>query len=648
MGETRKRRKSKGQKKTPFFCRIPIHLPAFNSSSKNNKIGNNFYDWVNSEWEHKISVPAFENDFGISEEVERCIFQESKKILEKFKHSPRSEEEKMYQTLAESCLHSASQHTSVEYLKSILQSLYCIQTVDDIVKHFAILNTSRFSSLLNFQYHITPEKTVELCIDSNVPGLPISYYHDKEKSSKYKNTLRELGNLLDIESLDKIYSFERALVHLSENLWSPTKYKCKGSTLLHKFPKFPWDIWFRQSNLSNWKQMTIYYTSPRWIRKISRLLHEVPVSYWKKYLARCYILDSIHYLPPPFDELDFGFFYKHSQGQRTKLPQQELFVQIVHDYLQDSFSRIFWEEVGDDHLVDELDTFGKTLIEAGIKRLATTEWLEPETRKKAIEKVQAMRLECVRPSRWAPFTPRTLDSKNLLKNIFILGEQNTQSLLDRIGKQYMYWEEGLYRVNAYYFNENNELMIPFGTVIHPFYSRAQPSAWNLGALGSIIGHEMCHGFDEDGKDYNPQGLKKKWWTRKDNREYKKNAQKLIKLYNSEHIGNTHVNGKKTLSENIADLGGVGISLEALKKELEGVSEEARLEAYRLFFIAYATSWRTKVRREKLETAIGVDPHAPAYLRVNFVVNQFDEWYEAFGIQEDAELYRKPEDRIRIF
>jgi putative endopeptidase len=650
MGETRKKRKIKEQKKKPFFCRIPIQAPVFNSLSPSQQveIGTNFYTWVNGSWLKETPIPEFENDFGVSEEVERCIYKESKKILDSFKESPRSKEEEMYKTLAESCLHSASQHTSVEFLKEILISLHCIQTVEDVVKHFAILNRSRFSSILNFQYHITPEKTVELCIDSNSPGLPGSYYHDREKIQKYKESLKTLGKLLDVPQLEKIFGLERTLVYLSNELWSSEPNKCKGTTLLHKFPKFPWDIWFINSGLPDWKHMTLYYTSPRWIRKISKLLHEVPISYWKTYLARCYILNSIHFLPPPFDEIDFDFFGRHSQGQRTKLPQNELFVQIVHEYLQDSFSRIFWKYTGEESIVHEIDAFGEHLRNAAITRLETVEWLEPVTRKKAIEKVQAMKLENVRPSRWAPFTPLDLDSKNLLKNIFTLGQQNTQSLLDRIGKHYQYWEEGIYRVNAYYFNQNNELMIPYGTVIHPFYTKQQPIAWSYGALGSIIGHEMCHGFDEDGKDYNPQGLKKKWWTRKDNREYAKKTKQLIEVFNSEQIGNTHVNGEKTLSENIADLGGVGISLQALKATLEGVSEKEKLDAYRLFFIAFAVSWRTKVRHQKLKTAIGVDPHAPAYLRVNFVVNQFDEWYEAFQIPETSELYRKPEDRIRIF
>jgi putative endopeptidase len=648
MGDRRRTRKKSKQKK-PFSCPIPIQAPASNSFFQTNRpLGSDFYTWVNKEWLKHTRIPEFENDFGVSEEVERCVARHAQKLLARFKENPRTPEEQMYKTLAESCLHSAAQHTSVEYLQELLGTLHCIQSVEDVVKHFAVLNRCRFSSIFNFQYHITPSKQIELCIDSNSPGLPISYYYDPDKVKLYKETLKRLGELCHVEKLEKIYAFEKTLVHLSENLWSDTKYKCKGTTLLHKFPKFPWDTWFKESGLSDWKQRTLYYTSPRWIRRISRLLHEVPLHYWKTYLARCYILDSIHFLPPPFDEVDFDFFGRKAQGQRRKLPQSELFLEVVFDYLQDSFSRLFWKEVGDESLVTELEGFGKRLVTAGTNRLRTVDWLEPKTRDAAIEKIRAMRLECVRPTRWAPFTPCELDSKNLLKNIFSLGAQNTQSLLDRIGKQYMYWEEGLYRVNAYYFNENNEMMIPFGTVLSPFYDRRLGSAWNYGALGSIIGHEMCHGFDEDGKNYSAEGQKKKWWTRRDNREYRKRANQLIDLFNKQEIEGQHVNGRKTLSENIADLGGVGISLQALKDELEGVSEEAKNSAYREFFIAYAVSWRTKVRQEKLLTALGVDPHAPASMRVNLVVSQFDEWYEAFGIEKDAELYRDPDDRIRIF
>jgi putative endopeptidase len=168
--------------------------------------------------------------------------------------------------------------------------------------------------------------------------------------------------------------------------------------------------------------------------------------------------------------------------------------------------------------------------------------------------------------------------------------------------------------------------------------------------GSVIGHEMCHGFDEDGRNYGADGQKKKWWTRHDNYIYSKITKALVELFDKQQVFDKHVSGKKTLSENIADLGGVAISLEALKEELarRKADSETVLKELRAFFIAFATSWRTKLRDEKLRSSIELDRHAPAFLRVNLVVSQFDEWYEAFGIGPEAALYVKPEDRIRIF
>ena len=227
-------------------------------------------------------------------------------------------------------------------------------------------------------------------------------------------------------------------------------------------------------------------------------------------------------------------------------------------------------------------------------------------------------------------------------------EKASDSMYSRFGHEYTTWEEGVYRVNAYYFNENNEIMIPYGTMISPFYSVKASNAWTYGALGSIIGHEMCHGFDEDGKNYDAYGQRKKWWSRKDNIAYNHKTKALIELYSKQSVLGKKINGKKTLSENIADLGGLGISLQALKDNLEEKPLEERLSAYREFFIAYASSWRTKYRDEKLRHSLETDRHSPAFLRVNLIVSQFDEWYEAFGISKESDLYIEPEKRIRIF
>ena len=159
-------------------------------------------------------------------------------------------------------------------------------------------------------------------------------------------------------------------------------------------------------------------------------------------------------------------------------------------------------------------------------------------------------------------------SNIVLAQNFDLGSWNTDVLFARLGTKFDFWEEGIYRVNAYYFNETNEIIIPYGTTISPFYSNKVLPGWNYGAIGCIIGHEMCHGFDDDGKDYNARGEKKKWWTRSDTMMYKRKSAALIELFNRQEVYGKFINGEKTLSENIADLGGVAIALEALKVDME--------------------------------------------------------------------------------
>ena len=186
---------------------------------------------------------------------------------------------------------------------------------------------------------------------------------------------------------------------------------------------------------------------------------------------------------------------------------------------------------------------------------------------------------------------------------------------------------------------------------HKIITKGAAAELKKESLGSIIGHEICHGFDVEGKEYDWKGEKRKWWTRRDNLAYNHRTKVLISLYDKDKMLGKRIDGKLTLSENIADLGGVGISLQGLKEELirRSITQYSDIIcAYRDFFIGYATSWRAIYRDKKLRTSIGIDRHAPASLRVNHIVSQFDEWYEAFEIDSDSELYRKPEDRIRIF
>ena len=634
MGQTRKRKKN-----CLSMCAIPI--PAIASISSFN--GDDFYNWANKDWIKKASIPESETDYSISDEIQECIDNLSKKIIDDLHKKPG-----FFKDLIDSCLNNKD--TSVDFLKAQLYKIDCINSVDDVFRTFAEMSKRSIPSIINFQQYIDSDKKIQIYLNLSSLGLYPSYYTDPELMIKYKSFLHKLGELLNIPDILKIFNLEKHMVYKNNEYSSDINLKIKGSELQRKFPRIPWDTWFTTMGLESWRNQTIYYSTPRSIRFIGKIIHEVPIHYWKIYLAKCYIVNSIYLLPPPYDNLEFEFFRKAALGQKKKMPQKDLLLKIIYNYLQEDFSRIFWERSGDSKISDEVCDFAKTIVNAAKRHLETTEWLMYKTRLAAIKKINYMDIQTVRPKEWAAPIKITLDPTNLLMNTFTLGEKNTEILISRIGHTNKYWSDGLYNVNAYYYL-HNQLVIPYGSCISPFYtSKKNHAAWNYGGLGAIIGHEMCHAFDEEGKEYNEIGERKKWWLRKDKIAYNHKTKDLIKLFNRQKIGSHHIKGKLTLSENIADLAGVGISLQALKDDIlkRHLDPEQIKEEYRIFFTSFAVSWRTKSRKEKLLKSIDVDVHAPAYLRVNLIVSQFDEWYAAFNIDSKAEMFIKPADRIRIF
>jgi predicted metalloendopeptidase len=225
------------------------------------------------------------------------------------------------------------------------------------------------------------------------------------------------------------------------------------------------------------------------------------------------------------------------------------------------------------------------------------------------------------------------------------------TMIGRLGKRHTFWEEGVFRVNAYYYTTFNEIVFPFGILASPFYKKGANPSWNYGGIGATLGHELCHAFDDEGKEYDQYGMVRRWWTRKDIQRYHKRARDLETIYSSVEVLGKHLDGENTLSENIADVSGLSICLEALRANLRerGITcHEDICKEYRIFFISYATSWRTLYRTKKLRSSLATDVHSPPYVRVNKVVSQMDEWYEAFNITSESPLYIKPEDRIRFF
>lgn len=642
-------RKTRRQKKNPtegLKCRV-VTYPALQYSSK--WIGHDFYTWVNKEWISDTTIPAFENDFGASEEIEDCIGHEISKIFHEVATIKNpSLEDQVLLNLQLSFHHRRDE--SLTFLKETLESVCCIKSVHDVLRHMGRLCKYRMPGIFSIEYVNTKDKCLELSVTPNIPGMAEKLYTSSTFLQHYKEFLKKVGAELSLERLERVVPFEKKLMELFNNDEDDKVSSTKGYGLTRKF-KLPWDSLFDAFGLSDWRTEQISYKYPKLLRKLATLFKQVPISMWKMYVYKCYLFPLIKYMGEPFGELHYEFFGKFLQGQKERTPPQQLFLEFVYETLPDTLSRRFWKRCGDPEVVHGVEKIAHGIHKAAIRRMRENPWLSMSSKVASIEKIKAIGYKIGKPEKWEPELEIGMDPTNFLKNRFLLGEAATRKLLSRRGKRHTVWEEGIYRVNAYYYSEFNEIVFPYGILTQPFFKKGENPSWNFGGIGATFGHELCHAFDDEGKEYDQYGTVRRWWTKKDIHTYAKRAEALEKVYSSERVLGKHLDGEITLSENIADVAGLSICLEALRENLKerGITQrEAILQEYRVFFISYATSWRTLYRTKKLKNNLATDVHSPAYVRVNKVVSQMDEWYDAFKIDASSPLYTPPEHRIQFF
>ena len=304
--------------------------------------------------------------------------------------------------------------------------------------------------------------------------------------------------------------------------------------------------------------------------------------------------------------------------------------------------------------VNSAQDFAARIRSSAMKRIAENEWLSTEARHLSREKVAHMDMRIAETDSGTHYKLPELSEIDIVFNVLALGRAATQraiyyALHPALDLPVM---DANFEVNAHYYTSGNRLVIPGGITLWPFYdsSVGRHLGWSYGGLGAVVGHEMLHGFDEDGSRYNQDGVYRPWWSKADVAAYTRRTKALIRLFSSTQFMGRFLNGKSTLSENIADLGGLAIALDALKREMSErrLGAEEQKKELRDFFISYAVSWRTKERRQRSLYRLFTDSHAPAEIRVNRIVSHFQDWYDIFGVTAEDALYIDPKDRIAIF
>ena len=577
----------------------------------------------------------------------------------------------------QSVLHVPSQNNNIVFTERILAKFGCMRDCADVcsiigdaaahrVRHapLAVMVGPRETET-NYQYiTIGPGELI----------LPdTSYYTDKSPSmvrnmEAFVKLLQWAGKQFNIEGLELVFPQEYSAAQVLKKSEDEREVFTTGAALEKHYRNFNWGAFVetafrdgkRGMSLAEFRKTRVINARPSWMAALDRWCGKYDVDAWRRWLSAQVIFYHLPYLPPPFDDAHFRFFGARLRDQAEKLPQHKLAIYTAQNHLSAPLGELYMKEYAPRGSLARAKTLAEEVVDVAAERLGECAWLSTGSRREARHKVRDLALNIGIP-RGGPGAAANylkdvqLSSTGFIQNIYTLNAAALQAELRQAGQRldrYM-WTEPVYMVNAFYYPEGNRLVIPAGIIRHPFYSEkhgGKPDGLLYGALGSTIGHEITHAFDMDGKDYDSEGNYRPWWTAADVAHYKKLTGQLVRLYEESTYFGKHLNGRLTLSENIADLGGMAFALEALKRRCaeRRLGEAATDTALREFFEGYAVSWRTKEKRGKALQGLFMDVHSPPAWRVNNVVCHFDDWYRVFDVQPGDALYVDPQDRIRIF
>jgi putative endopeptidase len=416
-------------------------------------------------------------------------------------------------------------------------------------------------------------------------------------------------------------------------------------------PGLDWQAMFDAMEVGTWDKFNV--NTPSAVKEVAALVSSQPVDDWKAYLTYHHVHNHAPYLPKAIDDENFAFFGKTLAGREQQRERWQRGVDTVNNSLGEAIGQVYVKKHFPPEAKAKIDALVENMraaYKANIEKLA---WMGPETRAKALTKLAALRPKIGYPAKWKDYSTMTIVPGDVLANVRASGLWSWRFDVAKLGKPVDKdeWLITPQTVNAYYFPGTNEITFPAAILQAPFFDPNADDAVNYGGIGAVIGHEIGHAFDDQGRLYDATGALNDWWTKADDAAFTARSKGLVAQYNAfQALPGLNVNGQLTLGENIGDIGGLGVAYEAYKRSLGGKEAPVigGLSGDQRFFLAFAQSWRGKLRDEVLRSQILSNPHAPALNRVNGSVRNVDAWYTAFNVQPGDKLYLAPEQRVKIW
>jgi endothelin-converting enzyme/putative endopeptidase len=498
-------------------------------------------------------------------------------------------------------------------------------------------------------------------------GMPNRDYYLLEgaKYDAYRNAYRayvtriqQLAGITDAAAkADRIFALETAIARVH---WKPEDsrdiskiYNPMDRAKLNAFaPQLQWDRSLAKAGLGDVNIVVVTETTA--VQEIGKLVDSVPLDTWKDYMAFHFISSHAAYLPKDFDQARFDFYSKTLRDVPNQRDRWKRGVDLVNGSLGEAVGQIYVQR----HYPPEASRQMGELIEnfrAALKeKIENSSWMDQPTKKEALAKLATFDPRTGHPVKYIDYSSLKVDRGDLFGNVVRSEQFEWNLLLERMKKPVdrTLWGMTPQTNNAYYDPTQNQITFPAGILQPPYFDPDADPAANYGSIGATIGHEIGHGFDDQGRKFDGSGKLRDWWTEASAKQYEARANKLVKQYDGyEPIPGVHIKGQLTLGENLGDLGGLEVAYAAYRRYVATHGEPAvvgGLTGDQRFFIAYGYSWQRKNREGALRAQLLTDEHSPAMYRVNGVVRNMDEWYKAFDVKPGDKMYLPPEERVKVW
>ena len=645
---------------------------------KNTRVQDNLFNHVNGIWSKNTKIPDDRVRWGSFDELREKTSQNLLDIMKKSSIDknidPKSDEGKavLLYNLYTDTLERNKQGVKpiLPYIESV-NKIKSINQIEDLLIDFYPKG-----SFALFYYRVTADsKDSNLNILKMYPGvlgIERDYYLKKDENSKkilgeYKKHVKRMFNLIgfsEAESLEessRVIEFEKKIASIrldkvSRRDASKTYNPLQLEELYEYLPLINWKKIFNSVGLKNINLLVL--SDLNYFKSINQILQTVSIDDIKSYLKWTIIDGSASSLSMDVDRANWEFYGKVLNGSVSQRALEKRAVQVVNSSLGDALGKVYVSDKFTQEAKDIMLELIENLKIAYTKRIENLKWMDSITKINAINKLQKMKIKVGFPDKWEDYSKLQLikdeNNSNYFEARINIAEYNFFDNLSDFEKPVdkTQWLLTPQTVNAGYVPIFNEIIFPAAFLQPPFFDMYADPAVNYGAIGSVIGHEILHGFDDSGADFDEVGNLRNWWTEKDLERFNKLGEKLANQFSEiEVLPGNFINGKFTLGENIGDLGGLRAAYDAYMIYKKNNKTPDSIYGYtpeQLFFISFANNFRTKIREEAQKNYLRIDPHSPGYYRVNQSVRNMDEFHEAFNTTSEDSMFLSKEKRVYIW